>query len=121
MELLVTEKHEGYGEFPLFRKGSIVDGIVIDPEYPACAELIWGSSSSQHWLACVIDGHKTFIPDIFVSDGVLNRDYNPTEIAVEKGQTITLLYIVFEWLYVKDENGNEGWLPANKAVSIEVG
>ena len=59
MQLLVTEKHEGYGEFPLFKKGSVVSGIVIDPEYPACAEVIWGSGSSPHWLACVIDGHKT--------------------------------------------------------------
>ena len=26
--------------------------------------------------------------------------------------------ILFEWLYVKDESGNEGWLPASKVISV---
>ena len=108
MELLVTENHERYeGQtFPIFAKGTKVSELVegTDDEYP-------------YWFPCVIEGYETFIPDIFVVDGVLACDYNPTEIEVEKGQTVMLIDIVFEWLYVKDENSNEGWLPANKIAS----
>jgi len=117
MNLQVAETHEGYGNFPLFKKGTPVSGLEADEEYPVHAEAIWGSGSNQHWFPCIIDEHETFIPDIYVSDGVLNRDYDPTEIIVEKGQKLTLLAVVFEWLYVKDENGKSGWLPASKAIS----
>ena len=120
MQLLVTESHEGQGEFPLFKKGSAVGGIMSDSDYPNCSYDIWGSYSNPHWLACVIDGQNIFIPDIYVTNGVLNRDYNPTELVVEEGQKVTLLNIVFEWLYVKDETGNEGWLPVNKVVSVDL-
>ena len=118
MILRVTESHEGQGEFPLFKKGTAANGLVADPAYPYHAEEIWGSNSNPHWFLCEIEGHETFVPDIFLTNGVLNRDYNPTEIVVEEGQTVTLISIVFEWLYVKDENENEGWLPANKVISV---
>jgi len=29
-----------------------------------------------------------------------------------------LLELVFEWLYVKDSSGKEGWIPASKVVSV---
>ena len=112
MELLVTENHERYeGQaFPLFAKGTPVSELVegADDEY-------------SHWFPCVINGHETFVPDVFVVDGVLTCDYNPTEIEVEKGKAVTLVDLVFEWLYVRDENGNEGWLPASKAISFTKG
>ena len=98
MLLLVTESHEGQGEFPLFKKGSAVRELEGNPDYPNYAEEIWGSRSNPHWLACIIDGQNFFIPDIYVTNGVLNRDYNPTELVVEEGQKVTLLNIVFEWL-----------------------
>ena len=118
MTLLVTESHEGQGEFSTFQKGTAVDELVSDPAYPHYAEEIWGSDSNPHWSLTEIEGYEVFIPDIYVTDGFLNRDYNPTELIVEEGQKVTLLGIIFEWLYVKDENGVEGWLPANKVVSI---
>ena len=107
MNLLVIEKHDGEGVFPLFKKGAIVSDLKEgeDNEYP-------------HWFPCVINGYKTFIPDIYVACGVLTQEYNPTEIIVEKGQVVTLIDIVFEWLYVKDENDSYGWLPASKVISI---
>ena len=49
---------------------------------------------------------------------MLLNNYNPTELKVKKGQTLTLIKIVFEWLYVKDEKDNEGWIPANKVITI---
>jgi hypothetical protein len=102
---LVIEKHDGEGAFPLFTKGTAVNNQKPCDEYP-------------HWCSCELDGHETYIPDAYVSDGVLTRDYNPTELIAEKEQTVTLLSVAFEWLYVKDENGKEGWLPASKAISI---
>ena len=108
MTLLTIEKHEGEGLFPLFSKGTAVRNLREDLEYPLY----------PHWLACTIEGHETFIPEIYVSDGALSVDYNPTELVVEKDQKLTLIHIVFEWLYVKDETGREGWLPASKVISI---
>lgn len=106
MHLLVVEKHDGEGTFPLFPKGTAVNDINI------CDE-------SSHWLSCVIQGHETYVPDIYVVDGLLAQDYDPTElVVVEKEQVVTLIRIVFEWLYVKDGNGREGWLPVNKVISL---
>jgi hypothetical protein len=105
MNLLVMEKHDGEGTFPLFTKGAAVNDL------KACDE-------SPHWLSCVINGHETFIPEIYVADGVLTQDYDPTELIVGKEQIVTLIGIVFEWLYVKDGNDKYGWLPASKVISI---
>lgn len=109
MNLLVIEKHDGEGVFPLFKKGAAVSDLKEDNEYPVY----------PHWLSCVIDGYETYIPEIYVVDGILNQDYNPTELIVEKGQKLVLIDIVFSWLYVKDENNKEGWLPASKVISIK--
>ena len=108
MNLLAMEKHDGEGIFPLFTKGTAVNDLKEDDEHPVY----------PHWLSCVIDGHETYIPKIYVVDGALTQDYNPTELVVEKGQKLTLIAIVFSWLYVRDESGAEGWLPASKAISI---
>lgn len=105
MKLLVIEAHDGYGTFPLFSKGAVVNDFTANDEYP-------------HWYSCVIDGHETFIADIYVTDGILVKDYNPTELIVKKDQIVTLIDIVFEWLYVEDDNGRTGWLPASKLISI---
>ena len=105
MNLLVVEKHDGEGIFPLFPKGTAVNDVNV------CDE-------SSHWLSCVIYGHETYIPDIYAVDGVLTQDYNPTELVVEKEQIVTLISVVFEWVYVKDGNGREGWLPASKVISL---
>ena len=108
MRLLVMEKHDGEGTFPLFAKGAAVSDLKQDNEYPIY----------PHWFACVIDGHETYIPETYVVDGVLACDYDPTELIVEKGQELTLLAVVFSWLYARDGHGKEGWLPASKVVSI---
>ena len=105
MNLLVMEKHEGEGVFPLFKKGTAVSDFNACDEYP-------------NWFSCMINGYKTYIPGIYVVDSVLIQDYNPTELVVKKDQTVTLINIVFEWLYVKDENDRRGWIPASKVVSI---
>jgi len=108
MKLIVMEKHEGEGVFPLFVKGSAVSDLKQDNEYPIY----------PHWFSCVIDGYETYIPEIYIDDGVLNVDYNPTEIVADKGQELTLIAVVFSWLYVEDGSGSEGWIPASKVVSV---
>ncbi len=105
MKLLVIEKHEGYGVFPLFPQGTTVSDYAACDEYP-------------HWCSCVIGGYETFVAEVYVDDGVLIKDYNPTEIIVMKGQILTLIHIVFEWLYVEDKKGQTGWVPASKVISI---
>lgn len=69
MSLLVIEKHNGYGIFPLFVNGTIVSDLKATIEYP-------------HWYSCVIGEHKTFIADVYVVNGVLLQDYNSTELIV---------------------------------------
>lgn len=105
MKLLVIEKHDGEGVFPLFKKGTVVNDLKVCNETP-------------HWLSCVINGHETYIPEIYVVDGILIQDYNPSEVIVDKDQVVTLIAVVFQWLYVKCEDGRNGWLPANKVISI---
>ena len=107
MKLLAVEKHDGYGSFPTFAKGAAVTELKADPHYP-------------HWCSCVIDGWETFVPDRYVAAGVLTQDYDPTELIVEKGESLTLLGVVFEWLFVKNGSGKEGWVPASKVVSVSV-
>ena len=104
MKLLVADNHDGEGKFPLFRKGTVVKNFTpVDEE--------------SHWFSCEIEGHSTYIPDTYVADGVLAQDYDPTEIVVTKGQKVDLIAIVFEWLYVEDENGIAGWLPSSKTIT----
>lgn len=106
MNLLLVEKHEGEGTFPLFKKGTTVSNLHPCSEY-------------AHWSSCVIDGYETYVPDVYVVDSCLIKNYNPSELVIEKEQMVTLIDIVFEWLYVKDENGGYGWLPASKVISSQ--
>ena len=105
MELLVMEKHDGEGVFPLFKKGAAVQNV------QPC-------EGTPHWCLCEIDGHKTYIAETYLANNVLLRDYDPTELAADKGQEVTLVDIVFEWLLVQNESGKIGWLPARKVVSV---
>lgn len=104
MDLLVADDHAGEGVFPEFPKGADVENIV--------------PSEVPHWMACTIHNMETFVPDIYIADGKLTRDYNPTELVLAKGVIVELQKIVYEWLYVTAKNGDSGWLPASKALSL---
>jgi len=107
MKLVVLERFDGpaFGVFPVFPKGTALEVVGKDDECP-------------HWFPCIINGMGFWTPDIYMEDGVLNRDYNPTSLLVEQGQAVTLIDLVFEWLLVKDESGKEGWLPARVVTSV---
>lgn len=107
MNVTVIEHHEGEGQFPTFAKGTIVQNM------HACEE-------SRHWMSCVLQGFETYVPDIFVADGVLTREYNPTELVAAQGEVIEVEAIVYEWLFGKNSKGLSGWIPAEKVISISI-
>ena len=109
MKLLVTEDFDGakMGVFPTFPKGAIFEFVGVDDE-------------SLHWFPCISnEGHGFWTPDIYLDGKTLNRDYNPTSLTMESGLLVTLKEVVYEWFYVADKQGNEGWLPANILTSID--
>ena len=105
MTVKVISKHLGEGSFPTFAKGT--DVIVQE----ACTHFL-------NWNACVIEGYRTYVPDCFVHDGKLLRDYNPTELVQNVGDILEVQEIVYAWLSAKNLNGVTGWIPAENVVSV---
>ena len=108
MRLLVMDDFDGkeWGLFPLFPKGTTIDEVKEDVD-----------KESIHWFPCVIAGYEFWAPDHYVTENTLNREYDPTSMTVEKGQEVTLLEVAFEWFYVKNQDGESGWIPASIAIS----
>ena len=105
MRVRVIKKHLGEGSFPTFCKGT---NVIIKE---TCTHFL-------HWYACDIIGHQTYVPEIFVFDGMLTRDYNPTELIQEVGDILDIQEIVYSWLIATNENGMTGWIPSESVVSI---
>jgi len=99
-------KWEFQGEFPTFAKGT--------PVKLAEAE----DMDFAGWYVCEIAGHAPFIPKIFVQDGKLTRDYNPTELIQEAGDILEVQEIVYAWLLATNDKGVTGWIPAEVVVSV---
>ena len=105
MHIIVMNDHPGEGVFPLFPKSS-----QVLQTGPLCTHY-------ENWYPCTIDGHQTYVPTIFVRDGKLVRDYNPTELVCKMGETLEVTEIVYAWLFVKNAAGESGWFPAERACS----
>lgn len=105
MKVRVVDRHNGEGAFPTFGAGEAVGDLQPCDEY-------------AHWMSCVINGFTTFIPDSFVRDGVLARDYNPTELIADQGEILDIEEIVHGWLYGSNEKGVYGWIPAENVTSM---
>lgn len=105
MKVKVITKHLWEGRFPTFDKGTRVT------MKEACTHYL-------HWYACDIAGYPTYVPEIFVCDGMLTRDYNPTELIQEIGDIVEVQEIVHSWLIATNENKITGWIPAESVVSI---
>lgn len=106
MKAFITDRHDGEGTFPVFPAGTVVENIEPNEEY-------------DHWLSCSINGMNTYVPDVFVKDDRLTREYNPTELVVDKGELVEVEEIVYEWLYAEKADGTRGWIPAEKVVSLK--
>jgi len=104
MKVQVIKKHPGEGVFPTFEKGTKVTMKEV------CTHFV-------HWYACEIAGYQTYVPLSFACDGVLERDYNPTELVQEVGDIVKVQEIVYAWLLARNEAGMIGWIPAEVVVS----
>ena len=106
MNVILVEDHDGEGVFPVYKKGTLLESV------ESCDE-------SEHWLSCIIDNRQIYVPDSYIdAQSRLTRDYNPTELIAKKDEVAEVLKIVHEWLYVKNQLGGFGWLPASKTISI---
>jgi len=68
------------------------------------------------WLrATVPDGRSTWIPEAYVqvngAKGIARVEYDSRELAVKGGEEVTLLLEYRGWVWVRTEDGREGWLP----------
>ena len=104
MKVTVIAQHPGEGAYPTFAKGTAVTLGGECTHFP-------------HWYHCVIKGHETYVPESFVREGKLVRDYNPTELVAEAGDILKVREIVYAWLIATNENGITGWIPAESVVS----
>jgi hypothetical protein len=105
VKAILIQNHPGEGQFPDFPKGTAVT------LFEECKHYL-------HWFACEIEGYKTYVPESFVSGGVLTRDYNPTELVQAEGDTVEIIEIVNAWLIAVNDEGTAGWLPAESVTSI---
>jgi len=105
VKVKVIAQHIGEGVFPTFVKGTAVDAMGEE------------GTHFLNWYPCAIKGHETYVPECFVCDGKLVRDYNPTELVAEVGDILEVREIVYAWLIAVNENGTMGWIPAESVVS----
>lgn len=106
VEVLRLSRWEHPGIFPTFPKGTEVE--------------ITGEEDTDFlgWYPCKIKGHESFVPQVFVENGKLNRDYNPTELLVSVGDVLTVKEIIGAWLMVEDKNKKLAWLAAECVKSV---
>jgi hypothetical protein len=94
------------GDFPTFKKGTPVTLAEED------------DADFLGWCACDIAGHESYVPRIFVHDGILTRDYNPTELRQEVGDILEVQEIVYAWILATNDKAVTGWIPAECVMSI---
>lgn len=90
--------------YPTFSKGTKV--------------IIHQESEHFNWLEAEIQGHESYVPKEFLTDGRLNCDYTPTELNVNIGDIIKITYINTLWVFAEDLNGNTGWVLGENLVSV---
>jgi len=108
MKVKVTNpcKWEHPGQFPTFEKGTPI--VIAEEE----------DTDFLGWHACEIAAHKTFVPKIFVFEGKLTRDYNPTELIQNVGDILEIKEIINAWLFATNDKGISGWFPAECVASV---
>jgi len=109
MKVKVIENYQGYeGERPIFPKFPKGEKVTLTGEM--CNDF-------THWYPCDIASYPTYIPESFIQDGRLARDYNPTELSQNIGDVLEVQEIVNAWLIATNSEGVTGWIPAEAVVS----
>ena len=108
VKVIRASRWEHPGEFPTFEKRT---PVTLAKEEDA---------EFLGWYACNIAGYEPYVPKDFVSDGVLKRDYNPTELIQELGDVLEVQEIVYSWLFATNDKGVTGWIPAERVMSINI-
>ena len=106
VKVICPYRLEHPGQFPTFEKGTPV--AIAEEE----------DRDFIGWYACDIAGYKPYVPKIFVQNGKLTRDYNPTELIQEVGDILEVKEIVNAWLSVTNDKGITGWYPAECVTSV---
>ena len=68
------------------------------------------------WAFCVDQrGVKGWVSEKYLrvngNSAVAVRDYNATELAVQKGEVLKVQYEEFGWAWVENAKGAQGWVP----------
>ena len=108
VKVIRPARWEHPGEFPVFKKGTL---LALAKEEDA---------DFLGWYSCDIAGYKTYVPKVFVQDGKLARDYNPTELITKTGDILDVQEIVCAWLLAANDKGVTGWIPAECVVSVNI-
>lgn len=108
IKVMRPSRWEHPGEFPTFEKGTPVS-LAKEED----AEFLG-------WYACEISGYQSYVPKVFVSEGKLTRDYNPTELIQETGDILEVQEIVYAWILATNDQGKTGWIPAECVMSVSV-
>ena len=113
-KFIVTKEH--ISEFPNpinFSKG---DTISIGEEYV-------GDEGWDNWICCKFNGIRGFVPkqliDLISNDiGVANEDYTANELCVTPGELLLSLRELNNWIWAKNENNENGWVPLSNVSEI---
>jgi uncharacterized protein YgiM (DUF1202 family) len=101
--VVVTDYNTPYAEPWLLHKG---DQVTVERK-----ECDW-----EGWVWCTKqDGSCRWVPesylDITGSNGRVLKDYDSTELAVVKGEQLTIYEMESEWFWCTDSKGRKGWVP----------
>lgn len=99
----VIKEHRSVYPNPL----KIAKGTVVKIEQRECE---W-----EGWFWCITEDNEGWIPEPYVKvDGnraEFLRDYDATELNVDAGEELTLLYELNGWFWSQKESGESGWVP----------
>ena len=110
--LVVSSRASDYPDPLLLRAGDEVAIGVKKSEWPGW---IWVTDGR---------GKSGWVPEAYLnargSDGTVLRDYDATELDVEKGEELVLYEEVAGWYWCTNKAGRSGWVPVENLVLFEI-
>jgi hypothetical protein len=75
-------------------------------------------SEWRGWVWCTNDAGKSgWVPEAYLEQtgdtGVARRDYDATELSAAVGEELTVYHEESGWLWCSNQNGQNGWIPAD--------